>query len=63
MAHTHILSGVEWALTFLNGMARARRRGRVSQAVVLGAAEYARRMGASKQQIESAVSAPNRLRY
>jgi hypothetical protein len=63
MRHSHILSASEWALTRLNGIARAKARGDVTDAAVQSAAEYARALGASDEQIQWAIRSDTRLRF
>ena len=63
MRHSHILSAVEWALARLNGIARAKDRGRTNDAAIQSAAQYARSMGASEEQIRWATSSKLRLRF
>ena len=63
MRHSRTLSVVQWALTVVNGTARAVARGRKSPAALAGAVDMARRSGATAEQIDFARTYPGRLRF
>lgn len=63
MAHSHILNHCEWSLARLNGVVRAKLRGRTDEEDVQSAMDYARKCGATPEQIRTALESPTRLRF
>jgi len=63
MRHSHILNHCEWALVRLNGIVRAKPRGRTTDQDIDSAIVYALKTGATREQIRLAIESKHRLKF